>query len=37
MADAVNEIAAHIDGAVDVTPATVARVLARNGYTLKVV
>jgi len=37
MADAVDEIAAQIDGAVDVTPATVARVLKRDEYTRKVV
>jgi len=37
LADAVNEIAAQIDGAVDVTPATVARELERNWSTRKVV
>jgi len=37
IADAVNKIAAQVDGAVDVTPTTVARVLERNGYTRKVV
>jgi len=37
VADAVNDIAAQVDGAVEVSPATVARVLGRNGYTRKVV
>jgi len=37
MADAVNDIAGQIDGAVEVSPATVARVLGRNGYTRKAV
>jgi len=37
MVDAVNDIVAQVDGAVEVSPATVARVLGRNGYTRKVV
>jgi len=37
MADAVNDIAARVEGAVEVAPATVARVLRRNGYMRKVV
>jgi len=37
MAHAVNDNAAQIDGAVEVSPATVARELGRNGYTRRVV
>jgi len=37
MEDAVNDISAQVDGAVEMSPATVARVLGRNGYTRKVV
>jgi len=37
MTDAVNKIAAQVDGAVEVSPTTVARVLGRNGYTRKIV
>jgi len=36
-ADAVNDSAAQIDGAVEVSPATVAQELGRNGYTRRVV
>jgi len=37
MTDAVNEMAAQVDGAVEVSPTPVARVLGRNGYTRKIV
>ena len=36
-ADAVNVVAAQVDGPVEVSPTTVARVLAHNGYTRKVI
>jgi len=37
IADAVRAIGKHVDDDVDVSPATVARVLAHNGYTRKVI
>jgi len=37
LADAVNVVAAQVDGAVEVSPTTVARVLAHNGYSRKVI
>ena len=37
MTDVVNALTAGVDGAVEVSPASVSRILARNGYTRKII